>query len=384
LINYGRHFISKDDINLINKVIRSNFLTQGPFVNLFENKLSSFFKSRYCATVSNGTAALYLSGKVLNWKPNDIIITTPNTFVATANAIVLNGSVPDFVDINLNNYSLDLNKLEDKIKYYKKKNKTVKTVVVVDYGGQPSDWFSIKKLSDKYQFSTINDNCHSIGSKYKNDIGYAVKYADLVTHSYHPVKNITTGEGGAILTNDKNFYKKILILRNHGLEKKNLLTSSSWKFSLSNVSHNFRLSDVSCALGFSQLKQLSKFVNRRREIANLYNKLFSNNYNIITPSINKDCYNSYHLYPIRIKIENLRKINKKSIVRKLNNNNFFPQTHYFPVYLQPYYKKNFSFKKGYCPKAEAFFSEELSLPIYYGLKNNNIFQVANIINSFQS
>lgn len=382
MINYGRHFISKDDINLINKVIRSNFLTQGPFVNLFENKLSSFFKSRFCSTVSNGTAALYLSGKVLNWKPNDIILTTPITFVATANAIVLNGSIPDFVDINLNNYSLDLNKLEDKIKNYKKKNKRIKTVIVVDYGGQPSDWSSIKKLADKYQFSTINDNCHSIGSKYKNDIGYAAKYADLVTHSYHPVKNITTGEGGAILTNNKDYYKKISILKNHGLEKKNLLKSSSWKFSLSDVSHNFRLSDISCALGFSQLKQLNKFIKRRREISNLYNKLFLNNHNIITPPINKDCYNSYHLYPIRIKTNNLRNI-KKNIVSRLNNSNFFPQIHYFPVYLQPFYKKNFLFKKGYCPVAESFFFEELSLPIYYGLKNNDIYEVANIINTFQ-
>lgn len=382
MIKYGRHFVSKDDINIINKVIRSNFLTQGPFVNLFENKLNSFFKSKYCSTVSNGTAALYLSGKVLNWKPNDIILTTPNTFVATANAIVLNGSIPDFVDINLSNYSLDLNKLEDKIKYYKKKNKRVKTVIVVDYGGQPSDWYSIKKLSEKYQFSTINDNCHSIGSKYKNDIGYAVKYADLVTHSYHPVKNITTGEGGAILTNNKNFYKKILILKNHGLKKNNLSKSSSWKFSLSNVSHNFRLSDISCALGLSQLKQLNKFVKRRREISNLYNNFFSNNYNVITPPVNNDCYNSYHIYPIRIKAKNLIQI-KKKIVKKLNNNNFFPQVHYYPVYLQPYYKKNFSFKKGYCPVAEAFFSEELSLPIYYGLKNNKIYEVANIINSFE-
>ena len=175
---------------------------------------------------------------------------------------------------------------------------------------------------------------------------------------------------------------KISILKNHGLEKKNSLKSSSWKFSLSNVSHNFRLSDISCALGFSQLKQLNKFIKRRRELSNLYNKLFLNNHNIITPPINKDCYNSYHLYPIRIKTNNLRNI-KKNIVSRLNNSNFFPQIHYFPVYLQPFYKKNFFFKKGYCPVAESFFFEELSLPIYYGLKNNDIYEVANIINTFQ-
>lgn len=166
------------------------------------------------------------------------------------------------------------------------------------------------------------------------------------------------------------------------MEKKNLLKSFYWKFSLSNISFNFRLSDISCALGLSQLKQLNKFIKRRREISNLYNKYFSNNYNIITPPINKDCYSSHHIYPIRIKANNVIQI-KKKIVKKLNHNNFFPQVHYFPVYLQPYYKKNFSFKKGYCPVAETFFTEELSLPIYYGLKNNNIYEVAKIINSFQ-
>ena len=216
-INYARHYIDKKDLKSVAKSLNSNFLSQGPETIKFEKALNNYFGSKYTSVVSSGTAALHLIGKALNWKKGDTIITTPLTFAATANAICYSGAIPQFVDIDSQTYNIDLNQLEDKIKKINKFSKKVKAVVAIDYAGNPCDWRSLRYLANKYKIKLINDNCHALGAKYLNDKSYAVKYADVVSQSFQSLKNITTGEGGAIITNDKKIFDKVKILRSHGI-----------------------------------------------------------------------------------------------------------------------------------------------------------------------
>jgi dTDP-4-amino-4,6-dideoxygalactose transaminase len=238
-------------------------------VSQFENSLKKKFRSKYCSVVSNGTAALYLSIKSLKLKKDSKIIQSPNTFFSSSYTIIMNDLVPDFSDIEFQTYNLDLNKLEDKIK----KDKKIRAIIAVDYAGHPCDWVSLNFLKKKYNLYLINDNCHSMGAKINNDIGYAVNFADLVTQSYHPVKNFTTGEGGSILTNNFFLHKEIEKLRNHGMERNSLLSKSkgNWFYEVKRYGFNFRISDILCALGVSQLKKLDKFIKKRNQIAKIYN-----------------------------------------------------------------------------------------------------------------
>ena len=217
MINYAKQFIDKNDINSIVKVLKSDFLTQGPKTEEFERALKLFFGAKYASCTSSGTASLHLCGLALKWKKKDLILASPLTFVASTNAVLYTGAKVDLVDIDPDTFNISVEKLEIKLKILKKKNIKVHTVIVTDYAGHPSNWPKLKLLSKKYKFYLINDNCHAIGSKISNSQKYAVKYADLVCHSYHPAKNITTGEGGSVLTNNKSFYNKIKILRSHGI-----------------------------------------------------------------------------------------------------------------------------------------------------------------------
>ena len=221
MISYGKQSIFDDDIEAVVEVLKSDFLTQGSKIELFENHLKNKFGGNYCSVVSNGTAALHLGGLVLGWKPGDIILTTPITFLATANCIIYSGATPDFVDINSENYTIDPNYLEDKIRFYRSNGRNVKAVIGVDYAGHPCDWKSLREIANRYDLQLINDNCHAMGAAYDGDKKYAVKHADIVTHSFHPVKHFTTGEGGSIITNDKDIDNKIKILRTHGITRPN-------------------------------------------------------------------------------------------------------------------------------------------------------------------
>ena len=226
MINYGKHYIDQKDIKAVISTLKSDFLTQGPKVIEFEKKLNSLCGSKYACAVSSGTAALHLAILSLGIK-NDYVITTPMTFLASANSILYAGARPVFVDIHNKNYCIDLEKLEKKLIEFRRKKRKIKAVIVTDYAGHVADWNKIKRLSKKYKFFTINDNCHALGAKYKKDKKYACKFADIVTQSFHPVKVITTGEGGAVLTNYKNFFDKINILRTHGIERNEKLKKNS-------------------------------------------------------------------------------------------------------------------------------------------------------------
>jgi len=384
MISYGKHYVDQKDIQSVLKVLKSNWITQGPNIKKFENLLKKKFKSKFCIAVSNGTAALHLAGLCLGWKPGDIVITTPMSFLSTSNCIIYSGAIPVFVDIDSSNYNIDLKKLEKKIKHLKKNKKKVKSIIATDYAGNPCDWQKLKEISTKYSLTLINDNCHAIGAAYQGNQGYAVKYADIVTHSYHAVKNITTGEGGAILTNNKNFEKKLKNLRSHGVtrdRKKMNFDHGPWYYEMQELGYNYRITDFQCALGISQISKLNKFLKKRKKIAKIYDKAFSNKKIIKIPQSNIRNSHAYHIYPLLINFNKLR-IKKNIFFKKMIKNKIFLQVHYIPIHLQPYYKRNFKYKVGDFPVAEKFYKDEVSLPIYYSLKDSEVYRVIKLVKKY--
>ena len=369
MISYGRHYIDKDDISAVTKVLRSNFLTQGPLVKKFEQNLKKKFKSKYCITTNNATSALYLIGKALNWNSQTKVICPAMSFLASSNCILYHSAKPIFVDINPKDYCIDANLFEKAIV----KDPSIKYAVITDYAGHPADWVSLNKIAKKHKIILINDNCHSIGSKIKNNIGYACKYADFVVHSYHPVKAITTGEGGAIFTKQKIFFDKITFLKNHYL-KRNL---SNWNVEVNDLGYNYRMSDINASLGIQQLKKLDKFINKRRLIAKYYNEIFSNIDGIKIPKEQKNFYHSYHLYPVLIDFEKFN-ISRLNFLKKLKKKKINLQIHYKPAYKFKIYKK-FDSKKYV--NSDIFYDQTVSLPIYFNLSNKELqYIVKNIKN----
>jgi len=374
VINYGRQSIDEKDIKAIKDTVNSDWLTQGPAVETFEDDLGKYFGAKHVCAVSNGTAALHLVGLTLGWQPNDIIITSPLTFLATANCIVYTGATPVFVDIDPFTYTIDNNLLEEKIKAYQAKGKKVKAIIGVDYAGHPCDWKALREIADKYDLQLVNDNCHALGATYLNDKQYAVKYADLVIQSYHPVKHLTTGEGGAIFTNNSDFDEKVRRLRTHGMTKNpNLMEDNDgpWYYEMHEVGYNYRITDFQCALGSSQLKKLDSFVQKRRAIAIRYDESFANIVNIKTPELQSAVEHSYHLYPLQIDFEKCS-FTKVQFFEKMKKAGVNLQVHYIPVHLQPFYKKNYGFNANDFPVSESFYKNEVSLPIYPDLSNDDV------------
>lgn len=376
MINYGKHKIDKEDVKSLVKCLNSNFLTQGPLVDKFENNLKKKFKAKYSTVVSSGTAALHLTSKLLGWKKNDEIICSSISFAASANCILYANSNVIFSDIDLDTFNIDLNHME----YLLKKRKKVKSLVVTDYGGNPNNWKELNFLKKKYRLTLVNDNCHAIGSKYFNDIGYAVKYADIVTHSYHAVKTITTGEGGSILTNNIDYDRKAKLLRNHGIENIRNRTNFEPR-KMVDLGFNYRLPDILCSLGITQLKKLDKFVNRRQKIAKIYADNFNEDKHLIKQKIHKNSKSSYHLFPILIDFDKLGK-NKKELFEYLYNNKVKIQTHYIPIYRHPYYLKLMKNRFNKLKNSEIFFKRQVSLPIYFDLEIKEVKKVIKLIKNF--
>ena len=373
MIGYGKQSINKKDIDIVTKTLKSNYLTQGPAVKKFEDKLKKKFKSKFAFTTNNGTSALHLIGRVLNWKKGDIVIVSPITFLASVNAVLYCGAIPKFVDINLEDYTIDIKKLEDSLKKFKQTGKRVKAVIVTDYAGHPADWINLLRLKNKFNFKLVNDNCHAVGASINKNRGYAVKFADLVSLSFHPVKHITTAEGGAILTNNKFYADKISLLRSHGVkrEKKKLDKIGLWYQEMIDLGYNYRLSDVQAALGISQIDRLEKFLKKRKLIANFYNKIFFNNKKFQIPKVKKNFSHSYHLYPLLVDFKKVG-LSKKEVFRKFLEQNIKLQVHYIPVNMQPYYKKKIGYIKKNFVNSIDFYKREISLPIYYDLSQNEL------------
>ncbi len=376
LINYGKQSLDLKDIKYVQKVLKSNFLTQGPMVQKFELKLKKKLNSNYCTVVSSGTAALHLLSLALGWKKNDIILTTPLSFVATSNCILYSGATPVFVDIDINTGNICPINLEKKIKNLEKRKKKVKAVIAIDYGGCPSDWPKLKKITKRRNITLINDGCHALGSAIDKNKMYAIKFADFVTYSFHPVKPITTGEGGAILTNNKVIDEKIKILRTHGIKKDE--KKYIWHNDMQFLGFNYRITDFQCALGLSQLNKIEKFNLKRKKIAALYDNEFKNFKFVKTQNIPKNYSSSYHLYALKIDFKKLN-IKKNNLFKKLIKLGIKLQVHYIPIYRHSYYKKKFKFNNSLFPCTEKFYEEVVSLPIYYNLSIKNQFYIINSI-----
>ncbi len=372
--SYGKQTIDDADIQSVVKTLKSDWLTQGPTIQKFEQALNEKFGSKYGSAVANGTAGLHLIAMALGWKKDDIVITSPITFLASANCAVYVGATPDFADINELTYTIDPNELEWKLKQYSIRNRKVKAVVAVDYAGHPCDWDALRSLQNKYGFQLVNDYCHAPGAEYKNDLQYAAKYADAVNMSFHPVKHFTTGEGGAVLSNDESLDYRIKTLRSHGMTKDESILEKNdgpWYYEMHEVGFNYRITDFQCALGISQLKKIDRSILRRREIAKFYDELFGKDDRFIIPNVSEDYKHAYHLYPLQIKFDELN-VSKKIFFSKMKEKNILLQVHYVPVHLQPFYKNNFGFKHGDFPIAEKFYERELSIPMYPALLNEDL------------
>ncbi len=373
MISYGKQSIDQSDLDSVIEVLKSDWLTQGPAVDKFEEELNNYFGSSYCSVVSNGTAALHLAGLALGWGPDDIIITTPITFLASSNSIIYTGARPEFVDINPKDFTIDVDLLEEKIKKLLSKNKKVKAIIAVDFAGQPCNWIALREIADKFDIKLINDNCHALGASYFDDKKYAIKYADIVTQSFHPVKHITTGEGGAVLTNHSETNDKIKLLRTHGITKSNDKLGKydgPWYYEMQDLGYNYRITDFQCALGISQLKKLDNFVNKRRDIADVYHRNLSEIDHLSLPFTRSEVKHAYHLYPLQIDF-NSQPNSKADFFEKMYQSGINLQVHYIPVHLQPYYQKNYSYKHGDFPIAENFYLNEVSIPIYPNLSESD-------------
>lgn len=369
MIPYGRQEITEDDIIEVEKILRSDFLTQGPTVPKFEKSVVNYCGASYAVAVNSATSALHIACLALNLGPGDLLWTSPNTFVASANCGRYCGADIDFVDIDSKTYNMSINALSKKLIKAEKLGKLPKVVVPVHFAGQPCDMPAIYDLSKKYGFKIIEDASHAIGASYNQIKVGSCAHSDITVFSFHPVKIITSGEGGMALTNNEFLAKRLRYLRNSGnINDKKLFQDRPedeiWNYQQIELGFNYRMNDIQAALGLSQMNRLDQFVSRRREIAKRYdNELQS--LPIITPLQLPGAYSSYHLYPICIKGKEIKK-KQKQIYNDLRKNDIEVNIHYIPVYLQPYYQ-SLNFKKGYCANSEAYFKSTISIPIFSGL-----------------
>lgn len=375
MIPYGRQTIDEKDIDAVVETLGSDFLTTGPKVQEFERKFAKYVGAKYAVTVSSGTAALHVACLAAGLKNGDELITSPITFAASANCALYCGAKPVFVDIKEENGLIDENLIEEKI------TSKTKIIIPVHYTGLPCDMQKIKEISDKHDLIVIEDACHALGAKYKNSKIGDCQYSDMAVFSFHPVKHITTGEGGMITTNSKELYDKLIMLRTHGITKESdkLINKQEgpWFYEIQELGYNYRITDIQCALGISQLEKIDEFVERRREIAKKYDESFFGMDEIETIRESEDCKNAYHLYVIKTKDKETR----LKLFNHLKENEIFCQVHYIPVHWHPYYQK-LGYEKEDSPVSGGFYERIISLPIYPGLKQDEQNKIINLIKKY--
>jgi UDP-4-amino-4,6-dideoxy-N-acetyl-beta-L-altrosamine transaminase len=354
-IPYGRQSIDSKDIDAVVAALNSDFLTTGPKVEEFEKKLSEYCGSKYAVAVSNGTAALHLSSLVL-LKEGDKVLTTPNSFLATSNTILYVGAKPIFVDIAKDG-NIDLDLCEAKLK----KDPSIKALYVVAFSGNMINQEKLKHLREVYNITILEDCAHAIGAKDDEIKAASCTNSDASILSFHPVKHMTTGEGGAITTNSKKIYEKLLCLRNHGMVK--TPDMDPWEYEMRELGFNYRITDMQCALGLSQLSRLDKFIARRVEIAKTYDKAFENT--IVKPLYTYNGKSSYHLYVVKVDFSTLS-LSKADLFTRLGEKNIRVQLHYMPINKQPYYKA-LGYGQENTPVMDEYYESCLSLPMYYEL-----------------
>ena len=373
---YARPKIFKQDIINVNKVLKSQYLTTGPEILKFEKKLSSLCKSRYALTSNSATSALHLCCLALGLTKNDYVWTSSITFVASANCALYCGAKIELVDIDPDSLNISIEKLEKKLIKARDNNKLPKIIIPVHLGGNPCEMKSLKKLSKKYKFKIIEDASHAIGASYDGSLIGSCSYSDACVFSFHPVKIITTGEGGAMLTNNKDIASKFSMLRSHGIVRDKLLKKShyAWYYEQRSLGYNYRMNEMEASLGSSQLNKLKKFIKERNEIANYYKKNLNSKI-VKFQKVDKFTRSSYHLFIIRT-----NKILRKIIYDKLKENGITTSFHYIPVYRQPYYEK-FKFSKKNFLVSEEYYNDGLSIPLYCGFNKKTQDKVIKIINN---
>lgn len=367
-IPYGRQNIDSGDIKEVIKVLRSDWLTQGPTIQKFEKALSEYTGARYAVVVSSGTAALHLACLALGINSNDEVITSPITFLASANCILYCNAKPIFADIEESTVNIDPLEIEKKVA-----SKT-KAIIPVDFAGHPADLEKIYGIAKKHKLFIIEDACHALGGEYKDVRVGSCKYSDVTIFSFHPVKHITTGEGGAITTNNRKIYEMLLALRNHGIirEKKKLRKyDGPWYYEQHWLGFNYRITDLQSALGISQLEKINRFVEKRKKIANIYKKELADIKDIILPSEKIEVRSSWHIFYLRIK--NVLKRNE--VFEQLKAKGIGAQIHYIPVHLHPYYRDNLGYREGDYPRAEAYYKATITIPLYPKMKSSEIYYV---------
>ena len=383
MIPYSRQSISPKDILEVTKVLKSNFLTQGDKVGKFEKLITKISNVKYGVAANSASSALHLGCLALGIEKNDIVWTVPNTFAASANCAINCGAIVDFVDIDEDTWNISIRELEKKLISAKKKKKLPKLLIPVHFAGQPTEQKKIWDLSKKYKFKILEDASHSIGASHRKEQSGSCRWSDITVFSFHPVKIITTGEGGMALTNNENLANKMRIFRTNGITQKNFFYKKNktkpWYYEHQNAGYNYRMTDISAALGISQIKRIKKFIKKRNLIAQKYKK-YLKDYPVKFQKIEPYNYSSYHLLPIQFDIKKSKK-NYISIFKKLRSNNFYVNLHYMPLHLSPYFKKK-GFRKGHFKNSENYSNTAMSIPIFYDLKNSQILKISNLIKTF--
>ena len=363
-IPYGRQSISQDDINAVIDVLKSDRITQGPSIEKFENAVANYCGTSYAVAVNSATSALHVACLAAGLAPNDILWTSPNTFVASANCALYCGASVDFVDIDPFSYNLSTACLESKLKEALKKKALPKVIIPVHFAGQSCDMAAIGEMSKRYGFSVIEDASHAIGAKYRGEPVGSCTFSDMTVFSFHPVKIITTGEGGMILTNKKELYEKLCRLRSHGITRdpSHMVAESAgpWYYEQVELGFNYRITDIQAALGASQLQRLNEFVSRRNFLAERYSKKMKD-LPLQLPAIHSACYSAWHLYVVRLQLTRMNRSHKE-VFEMLSGAGVQVNLHYIPVHMQPFYRAR-GFNIGDFPHAEQYYKEVISLPL---------------------
>lgn len=377
---YGRQCIDDKDIEAVVELLKGDYLTTGPTVNRFENKVANYVGAKYGVAVSNGTAALHMACYAAGIGPGDEVLVPAITFAASSNCVLYCGGTPIFVDIDPRTYNIDINKIEEKIT-----DKT-KAIIPVDFSGQAVDMDKILQIADKYNLIVIEDGAHSLGSEYKNEkVG---NKAHMTEFSFHPVKPVTTAEGGIIVTDDKTFYEKMMLFRSHGITRDKALMDEyhgPWYYEQIDLGYNYRLTDLQCALGISQMDKIDSFIERRREIVSKYNEAFKELDEINIPFEEEFSNSGWHIYVITLNLDKI-KVSRKEVFEALQKENIGVNVHYLPVYLHPYYK-DLGYKKGLCPVAEDVYNRMITLPLFPSMTDKDrddvIAAVKKVVNAYR-
>lgn len=356
MIPYGRQTIEDDDIQAVVDVLRGDYLTTGPKIAEFEKMVADYVGAKYAVAISNGTSALHAACHAAGIGPGDEVITTPLTFAASANCVLYCGGTPVFADVDERTYNIDPEDIRRKI------TKKTKAIIAVHLAGQPCEMDEIHEIAKEHNLLVIEDGAHALGSEYKGKkVG---TLSDMTTFSFHPVKPITTGEGGMIVTDNEEFYQKMILFRSHGITRdESLLTRNEgpWYYQQLELGYNYRITDIQCALGCSQMKKLDRFLARRRELVKRYDAAFADCENIVIPYQMPEAVSGWHLYIIQVK-----NCDRREVFERLRAEGVGVNVHYIPVYMHPYYQEH-GYSEVHCPRVEEIYARMISLPLYPGL-----------------